>query len=128
MKMMPGLQFKMYPHNWAVLLALTLAIPIQFHVGGRAFAASTNVVASGLSFSPRSVTINVGDSVIWTGLEPGFHNAQTDADPFCGAPSGSLTTCTHTFNQAGTFNYYGITHRPPVLAGTVIVQPSANNP
>jgi plastocyanin len=113
---------------WTALLALLFAIAIQFHFGGRALAASTNVVASGLSFSPRNVTINVGDSVTWTGLEPGFHNAQTDTDPFCGAPSLSLTTCPHTFNQPGTFNYFCITHRGSGMVGTVTVQAAANTP
>jgi len=109
------------------LLVLLFAIAMQFDLGGRAFAASTNVVASGLSFSPRSVTINVGDSVTWTGLEPGFHNVQTATDPFCGAPSTTLSTCTHTFNQSGTFNYFCVTHQPG-MSGTVIVQAAANAP
>jgi plastocyanin len=94
----------------------------------RTFASTTNVAVSGFTFVPPSVTIRTGDSVNWTGLEPGFHNVQTDSDPYCGAPSGSLTTCIHTFNEAGTYQYYCITHRAFNMIGTVIVQAAANTP
>src|SRR5437660_3438861 len=106
---------------------LTVAVAIQFHFGSMALGATTNVAASGFTFVPSSVTINVGDSVKWSGLEPGFHNVQTDTDPFCGPPSGTLTTCTHTFNQPGTYNYYCFTHKPG-MAGTVIVQAVSGTP
>ena len=97
-------------------------------LGGRAFAASTNVaVVPGLRFSPPSVTIRVGDSVTWTGLGSS-HNVQTDSDPFCGLPGTTGGSCTITFNQAGTFNYYCKPHQQFGMVGTVIVQASANNP
>ena len=126
MKVIYEKKYKMNQPIWTASLTLILATTVQFNLGGRVVAASTNVVASGISFSPRSVTINAGDSVTWTGLEPGFHNVETDNDPFCGLPSASLTTCSHTFNQAGTFNYYCRTHKGFGMTGTVIVQ--ANTP
>jgi len=71
------------------------------------------------------VTINVGDSVTWTGL--GFsHNVQTDTDPFCGPVGSTGGTCTIQFNQQGTFNYYCAPHRGNGMVGTVIVQAAAN--
>jgi len=128
MKMMHGLQFKMYPHNWAVLLALTLEIPIQFHVGGRAVAATTNVSFGNFSFSPKTVTINVGDTVVWSNTG-GSHTVTGDgSDPFCG--SGFIPrSCSHTFNTAGTFPYHCIPHQFSFnMVGTVIVQAAANTP
>src|SRR5438034_9534192 len=107
---------------------LAVAIAMQFHFGSKAIGATTNVATSGFSFVPKSVTINVGDSVKWSGLEPGFHNVQTDTDPFCGPPTGTLTTCTHTFNQPGTYNYYCVTHRGFGMTGTVIVQAVSGTP
>ena len=107
---------------------LAVAIAMQFHFGSKAIGATTNVATSGFSFVPKSVTINVGDSVKWSGLEPGFHNVQTDTDPFCGPPTGTLTTCTHTFNQPGTYNYYCVTHRGFGMVGTVIVQAVSGAP
>src|SRR5437870_1158418 len=41
--------------TWSALLALLFAIAIQLGFAARSLAATTNVVASGLSFSPRSV-------------------------------------------------------------------------
>src|SRR5437667_1076986 len=128
MKMMYGLQFKMKPHNWTVLFALILAIPIQLLVGGRASAATTNVSFGNFSFSPKTVTINVGDTVVWSNTG-GSHTVTGDgSDPFCG--SGFIpTSCSHTFNTAGTFPYHCIPHQFSFnMVGTVIVQAAANTP
>jgi len=111
--------------TWNALLALLFAVAMQFHFGGRALAATRSVSAFNFGFSPSSVTINVGDSVTWTGL--GFsHNVETDDDAFCGNVPVAGGTCTIQFNQAGTFNYYCAPHRFAPMTGTVIVQAAAN--
>jgi plastocyanin len=108
-------------------LALLFAVAILIDCGASAFAATRSVSAFSFGFSPPSVTINVGDSVTWTGL--GFsHNVQTDSDPFCGGVPVASGTCTKQFNQAGTFNYYCAPHRGFGMVGTVIVQAAANTP
>src|SRR5437667_495149 len=128
MKMMYGLQFKMKPHNWTVLFALILAIPIQLLVGGRASAATTNVSFGNFSFSPKTVTINVGDTVVWTNTGGGHTVTGDGSDLFCGTNS-IPTSCSHTFNTAGTFPYHCIPHQFSFnMVGTVIVQASANTP
>jgi len=108
------------------LLALVFAVAIQISFASRSLAATKSVSAFSFGFSPPSVTINVGDSVTWTGL--GFsHNVQTDTDPFCGGVPVAGGTCTIQFNQAGTFNYYCAPHRfSQNMVGTVIVQAAAN--
>ena len=128
MKTIYGLEKKTGPNIWTVPLALLCGIAIQLGLAGHCLAATANVAVSGFSFSPRSVTINVGDRVTWTGLGSGSHNVQTDSDPFCGPPSFSLSTCTITFNQPGTFNYYCAPHRGIGMVGSVIVQAAANTP
>src|SRR5262245_8211208 len=110
MKTMYRSEFRLTPPTPTGLPALVFAIVMQLSLAGNSFAATRNVAVSGLSFSPSSVTINVGDSVTWTGLGSGAHNVQTDSDPFCGPPSFSLSMCTITFNQPGTFNYYCAPH------------------
>ena len=117
MKTMQRLEFKTNPPIRTFLLALILAIPIQFDAGGRAFAATASVSAFNFGFSPPSVTINVGDSVRWTGLGSS-HNVQTDTDPFCGNVPVTGGTCTIPFNQAGTFNYYCAPHRGRVSSSS----------
>jgi len=109
-----------------IVSGLTVATAIQFHFGSMAFGATKNVTTSGFSFVPSSVTINVGDSVTWTGLT--IHNVQTDDDPFCGPVPVPNATCTKTFDQAGTFNYYCAPHRSSGMTGTVIVQAVSGAP
>ncbi|MCB0124840.1 MAG: hypothetical protein KDE58_21440, partial [Caldilineaceae bacterium] len=80
-------------------------------------------------FSPASVTINVGDTVIWRRIE-GFHNVRADDDSFRlgepdGSPGSSWTEVSHTFTTEGTVPYYCEVHGAPGginMAGEVIVQ------
>src|SRR5438093_7118609 len=106
---------------------LTVAVAIQFGPGGQVFGATKNVTTSGFTFVPKSVTINVGDSVTWTGLST-IHNVQTDTDPFCGPVPVPNATCTKTFDQPGTYNYYCSPHRSFGMTGTVIVQAMSGTP
>jgi plastocyanin len=74
-------------------------------------AATTNVTIVGDSFSPVIVNIHVGDTVAWTG-GAGFHTVTgstvADRSQFCG--SGTITTCSETFNSAGSFPYACLVH------------------
>ncbi|HYT60969.1 MAG TPA: Ig-like domain-containing protein [Haliangiales bacterium] len=90
--------------------------------------AATNFVAFGgasLTFRPSSLTINVGDTVVWTNAG-GIHTVTGDgADPICG--DGTVaTSCSHTFNSAGTFGYHCIPHVGFGMVGSVTVQALAN--
>lgn len=108
-------------------LALIVVVAMQCGFEGDGFAATTNVAAFGTSFTPPTVTIRAGDSVTWTGLSIS-HNVQTDTDPFCGRVPVPGGTCTKTFNQPGTYNYYCFPHRGLGMTGTVIVQAAAGSP
>ena len=74
-------------------------------------AATTNVTIVGDSFSPVVVTIQVGDTVTWTG-GAGFHTVTgstvADRSQFCG--SGTIATCSEIFNSAGSFPYSCLVH------------------
>ena len=64
----------------------------------------TSVDASGVRFTPSSVTINVGDIVQWENTS-GFHNILADNGSFSsGAPGGAPFTFSHQFNSAGSRN------------------------
>src|SRR5262249_49211762 len=67
-----------------------------------ASAMTTNVVFQDFSFTPQSVTIQVGDTVVWTNAG-GAHTVTGDgSDPFCG--SGVVpVSCSETFTNVGTF-------------------------
>src|SRR5947207_5868033 len=106
---------------------LTVAVAIQFGLGERAFAATTNVSFGNFSFSPKSVTIKVGDTVVWTNAG-GSHTVTGDgSDPFCGN-NAIPTSCPHTFNTAGTFPYHCIPNQSICLTATVLVQAVSGTP
>src|SRR6185436_650096 len=63
-------------------------------------AMTTNVVFKNFSFTPQTVTIQVGDTILWTNAG-GTHTVTGDgADPFCG-PGVIGTSCSETFTTVG---------------------------
>ena len=85
-------------------------------------AAVSNVRVTGLSFSPRDLTIAPGDTVTFTG-GGGFHTVTGDgAEPFCGP--GAFTTCSVTFSNVGVYAYHCIPHQSFGMVGVIrVVEP-----
>ncbi len=89
----------------AVLLPFFCASATTFQV---------QVGAGGLKFTPASITVQPGDTVQWVWAASG--HSSTSGTP--GNPDGlwdsgvqnSGFTFSHTFNSAGTFNYYCTPH------------------
>ena len=74
----------------------------------------------GYAFSPSSITINVGDTIVWTNYDSASHTVTSNDGTF---DSGSITngnTFSFTFTNAGTFDYYCAPH--PGMTGSVTVQ------
>jgi len=87
----------------------------------------------GFFFTPSSVTIHTGDSVLWTWSSSG--HSSTSGSP--GMPSGVWdsgilnqgSTFMHTFNTAGSFSYYCTPHGACCgMVGTVTVSNSTPTP
>ena len=110
------------------------AIPLSFGLALAAapsLAADQSVVAccapgSGNSFTPKTVTINVGESVNWRN-DSGFHNVVFDDGSFesPGDPSPTPWTASRKFDAPGEFQYFCEQHGNKGgvgMAGTVIVQ------
>jgi plastocyanin len=106
--------------------------------GGTTPTQTVTVGASGDSFSPTTVTINVGDTVQWT-WSASFHSVTSVANTttctpdgtFCspddtncsaGTLSNSGTTYCQKFTAAGTFNYVCFQHCAEGMRGSVVVQ------
>jgi plastocyanin len=88
---------------------------------GSARAATTNVSYGDYFFSPKVVTINLGDTVNWTPAGTDTHTLLgTGEDAICG---GNLLPCSYTFTNAGTFPYECTRpfHAQLGMVGTVIV-------
>ncbi len=93
-----------------------------------------NVSVGSNFFMPNSLTINAGDTVLWTNTG-GFHNVDgTDATnpvTFINGPASSASwTYQRQFNQTGTYNYVCTPHAPG-MSGTItvnaVVLPASND-
>lgn len=105
----------------------TLIISINF----LSAQAVVDVTASGMTFSPSSVTINIGDTVRWTNTS-GTHNVNGTTATFSSNPEsfgnslGTGWVYKHKFTIAGTYNYRCDQHFGGGMTGTVtVVDPSA---
>jgi plastocyanin len=97
---------------------------------------NVDVGNGGNNFSPATVNIVVGDTVKWTWVGS-FHNVRSGApcsgvdNAFCSpndtscasnGTSNAGATYSHTFNQAGTFQYYCSIHcNSSNMKGSVVV-------
>ncbi len=72
------------------------------------------------SFSPGSITIDVGDTVTWVNDGPTQHSATSSNGAFDTGIFPAGESRSHTFDQAGTFSYICTPH--PNMRGTVVVQ------
>ena len=80
-----------------------------------------NVEIANMAFNPAELTIKAGDTVIWTNMDsvPHMINSLTGIEIVAPAIYKSQTY-KHTFDEAGTFNYFCKLH--PSMKGTIIVQ------
>lgn len=75
------------------------------------------------SFSPASVTINAGDTVVWN-WGGGIPHTVTSSGGFPSDPAGTKTEGSYsfTFTAAGTYDYYCVIHEAAGMTGRVVVQ------
>jgi LPXTG-motif cell wall-anchored protein len=82
-------------------------------------AASTTVTMQDFAFSPKSVAINVGDTVTWRNTDDVAHSATAEDGSFDTGTFGNGKSRSETFDTAGTFQYICTPH--PFMKGTVTV-------
>ena len=81
-----------------------------------------DVTIQNFSFSPQSLTINVGDIVKWTNIS-GTHNVRANDNSFFSGPATPAPwEFTHTFTTAGDYPYYCEPHLSMGMTATIIVQ------
>jgi uncharacterized repeat protein (TIGR02543 family) len=91
-----------------------------------ASSATNFVAAQGFSFSPKDLTIGLGDTIVFTGGN-NIHTVTGDgAEPFCG--TGLFTMCSVTFSTGGTFPYHCIPHVSLGMTGVVHVVAAVRSP
>ena len=84
-------------------------------------------------FSPDSITISAGQSVVWSNSGPSSHTVTSDNSSWTsatlGAPNGTNSygyptgggTFSHMFSSAGTYHYHCSIHAG--MTGVVVVTP-----
>jgi glucose/arabinose dehydrogenase/plastocyanin len=97
----------------------------------RSPAATREVAIQNFAFVPETVTINVGDTVLWRNLDSDSHTSTSGTSPtpngvWDSGNFGRNQTFSRTFGSAGTFPYFCRPH--PFMTGRVIVQASAQPP
>jgi plastocyanin len=70
------------------------------------------------AFSPQKITINKGDTVIWTNMDSMAHTVTSKSFDSGNLPTNS--TFKYTFNNSGTFDYVCSYHAS--MTGEVIVK------
>ena len=81
-------------------------------------AKTVGVSVANFSFNPATITINKGDTVIWTNQDPVSH--QIAGAGLNGPVMSKGQSYSFAFNTTGTFAYHCAIH--PSMTGTVVVQ------
>ena len=107
----------------ATVLAMVVLLPT---VGAAPLGAETKTVSmKDFKFDPKTITVNVGDTITWTNNDTAEHTAQADDGSFDSKDVGAGKSSSITFAKAGTFAYYCKYHGGPNgagMSGTVVVQ------
>ncbi len=73
----------------------------------------------GFAFVPATLRVAVGTTVTWTNRDEEPHTVAASDGSFHSPGMGTGATFTHTFTDAGTFDYVCSIH--PMMHGTVLV-------
>jgi plastocyanin len=96
----------------AAVLALALPAP--------SLAATVQIKIIATGFSPKTVTINQGDTIKWTNDDKINHQLVANNGAFASPIIKPGGTYSFTFNTAGKINYHDALH--PTLTGTITVK------
>ena len=89
-------------------------------------AADQTVDISGFAFSPRELTVSVGDTVTWANADAQGHTATADDGAFdTGTIAGNAAKAV-TLTSAGTFAYHCRIH--PTMTATLVVTAASSSP
>jgi plastocyanin len=97
-----------------LIAVLALALPAQ------SLAATISVKIQAKAFSPKSVTINQGDTVKWTNVDTSTHQLVANKGAFASGILHTAQTFSFTFNTSGGFAYHDALH--PSVSGAVYVK------
>ncbi len=89
--------------------------------GNKAQTQTLNISLINFAFSPNTLNINIGDTVIWTNNDSAPHQIKGDSlTSISGTAMNKGQTYSFTFNDIGTFNYHCAIH--PSMKGIITVK------
>jgi plastocyanin len=89
---------------------------------GASAAATRTVAMRNIKFNPRDITVDRGDTVTWENEDAERHNAIGENNSFDTPVIDQGETSQHTFNNAGTIDYFCTLHAN--MEGTITVRGS----
>ncbi|MEK6975110.1 MAG: plastocyanin/azurin family copper-binding protein [Candidatus Thermoplasmatota archaeon] len=104
---------------------------------GDADDASNQIAMKNMAFSPKSMTVHVGESVTWVNQDSTGHTVSADDPDQWGTPGSGDNSAdwmmkgdswSHTFTEPGTYHYYCKPHASGSMGnrvgmvGTIIVE------
>jgi len=87
--------------------------------------AQTNIAITNFIFMPGDVTIQVGDTVIWTNNDTAPHTVDADSGAFKSGTMNKGDTFSYQATQPGVYTYYCQFH--PFMKATITVVAAANS-
>ncbi len=88
-------------------LAMTLAAVV---FSGTLFAATHEVMIMNSAFTPSDMTVQQGDSIVWTNMDTAPHTVTATDNSFDSGMMLTNDTYTHVFDAAGNFAYVCLYH------------------
>ena len=103
--------------SFMLVMMMALVSPLD----GNARAATThNVYMDGFAFKPQTVSVQVGDTVVWTNNDTFLHTTTADGGAWDSGDMSQGDTFPFTFTAPGTYSYRCSFHAS--MTGTVIVE------
>ncbi len=122
----------------SILIVVVSGFLLMLSAGENKDAAAVVKMKNTLKFSPDTVKINVGETVLWKNTSLLMHTVTADsalagkkesvaypkdAEPFNSGNLDPEQTFKHTFTVPGTYKYFCIPHEAANMTGYVIVKP-----
>jgi plastocyanin len=98
---------------YPIVAVFVLALPAP------AVAATIAIKATATGFTPKTVTINQGDSVKWTNVDKVNHQIVANNGAFASGIMKPGETYSFVFNTAGKYGYHDALH--PAFTGTITI-------
>ena len=103
------------------MLALVMVLPASAATPSQVLGATGQVGIVYFHYTPNTITVHVGDTVLWHNLSHFHHTVDADDESFESEILYQGDDFSHTFDGTGTFKYHCDIH--DFMHGTVVVLP-----